>query len=313
MSTAVQSLVSALEVNMSQVVLGKPEVVRLCVVALLAGEHVLLEDVPGVGKTLVGKALARSVNGRFCRIQFTPDLLPSDIVGSSIFQAQSNEFVFSPGPIFANIVLADEINRTTPRTQSALLEAMSDQQVSIDGETHELPRPFMVIATQNPYEFEGTYPLPENQLDRFLLRTRIGYPTREQERQVLEIHRRGEPVEDLQPAIDCDQVIELQESVRQVGVNESISDYILDIATATRANDELQVGVSTRGALSLYRACQSLALVEGRDYVVPDDVKRMAVPVLAHRVIGKGYLQTGQRDVLESIVTRLVNEVRVPK
>lgn len=313
MATEVQSLVSALEANMAQVVLGKGDVVRLCVVALLAGEHILLEDVPGVGKTLVGKALARSVAGRFCRIQFTPDLLPSDIVGTSYFDTKTNEFTFSPGPIFANIVLADEINRTTPRTQSALLEAMSDARVSVDGHTHILPSPFIVIATQNPFEFEGTYPLPENQLDRFLLRTRLGYPGREDERQVLAMHRAGEPVEQLQPALNCEQVVELQEAVRRVVVDDSISDYILDIAEATRTSDELHVGVSTRGALSLYRAVQSLAFVEGREFVVPDDVKRLALPVLAHRVVSKGYAHGGQRDAVEAVVARLIAEVPVPE
>ena len=197
MTPELHSLVGELEANIAKVVLGKPRVVRLCVVALLAGEHVLLEDVPGVGKTLVGKALAKSINARFCRIQFTPDLLPGDIVGSSIFDAKTSEFFFSQGPIFANIVLADEINRTTPRTQSALLEAMSDGQVSVDGQTYRLPRPFMVIATQNPFEFEGTYPLPESQLDRFLLQTSIGYPERDEELQVLTSHRQGEPVDQL--------------------------------------------------------------------------------------------------------------------
>jgi len=298
---------------MAQVVLGKDDVVRLCVVALLAGEHILLEDVPGVGKTLVGKALARSVEGRFCRIQFTPDLLPSDIVGTSYFDTKTNEFTFSPGPIFANIVLADEINRTTPRTQSALLEAMSDAQVSVDGHTHALPSPFMVIATQNPFEFEGTYPLPENQLDRFLLRTRLGYPGREDERRVLAMHRAGEPVEQLQPALNCEQVVDLQMAVRRVVVDDSISDYILDIAEATRTSDELHVGISTRGALSLYRAVQSFAFVDGRDFVVPDDVKRLALPVLAHRVVSKGYAHGGQRDAVEAVVARLIAEVPVPE
>ena len=313
MATDLQNLVEELEANVSQVVYGKHDVVRLCVVTLLAGEHVLLEDVPGVGKTLIAKALARSVAGEFRRIQFTPDLLPSDILGSSLYNQTTNEFTFSRGPIFANIVLADEINRTTPRTQSALLEAMSDQQVSIDGQTHELPRPFMVIATQNPYEFEGTYPLPESQLDRFLLRTRIGYPGRDNEREVLTSHRSGDPVNDLQPALDCAQVLELQEAARKVTVDRAIEDYLLDIIAATRECDELYVGISTRGALGLYRASQALALVEGRDYVVPDDVKHLSVPVLSHRVITKGYLHGGQRDAAEAVIKRLVAEIPVPK
>jgi MoxR-like ATPase len=312
MATDIQSRVAELEANMAQVVLGKPEVVRLCIVTLLAGEHLLIEDVPGVGKTLVAKALAKSVSGDFCRIQFTPDLLPSDITGSSLFHAATGEFVYSHGPIFANIVLADEINRTTPRTQSALLEAMSDRQVSVDGKTYPLPSPFMVIATQNPFEFEGTYPLPESQLDRFLMRISIGYPGREDELQVLSSHRGGEPVDSLTPAIDSEQVRTLQESVRQVTVDESIQSYLLSIVHATRRCDELQVGASTRGALSLYRATQALALVEGRDFVVPDDVKRLAMPVLAHRLIAKSYVHQGQRGTLEALIERLVESVPAP-
>jgi MoxR-like ATPase len=312
MATDTQSRVAELEANMAQVILGKPEVIRMCIVTLLAGEHLLLEDVPGVGKTLVAKALAKSVSGDFCRIQFTPDLLPSDIVGSSLFQAQSGEFVFSRGPVFANIVLADEINRTTPRTQSALLEAMSDRQVSIDGQTHPLPLPFMVIATQNPFEFEGTYPLPESQLDRFLMRISIGYPQRGDELQVLSAHRGGEPVDTLRPVVDGPQIRSLQESVRQVTVDESIQEYLLNIVDATRRCGELQVGASTRAALCLYRASQALAVIEGREYVIPDDVKRLAVSVLAHRVIAKSYAHAGQRDSLEALIERLVSSVPAP-
>jgi MoxR-like ATPase len=312
MATETQSRVAELEANMAQVVLGKPEVVRLCIVTLLAGEHLLLEDVPGVGKTLVAKALAKSVSGDFCRIQFTPDLLPSDIIGSSMLQAQTGEFVYSRGPVFANIVLADEINRTTPRTQSALLEAMSDRQVSVDGKTYPLPQPFMVIATQNPFEFEGTYPLPESQLDRFLMRISIGYPDRGDELQVLSSHRVGEPVENLSPVVDGEQIRALQESVRQVAVDESIQDYLLNIVHATRECDELQVGASTRGAICLYRACQSLAMIESRDYVIPDDVKRLASPVLAHRVIARSYAHAGQRKAMEGLIKRIVDSVPTP-
>ena len=313
MTIEIESLVGRLEANISQVVLGKFEVVRMCLVSLLAGEHLLLEDVPGVGKTLVGKALARSIDGEFSRIQFTPDLLPSDIVGSSIFHAQSSEFAFHAGPIFANIVLADEINRTPPRTQSALLEAMSDVQVSVDGATHELPRPFMVIATQNPFEFEGTYPLPESQLDRFLMRISMGYPDRESERRVIAIHRDGEPVDELRPALDTKQVLHMQQAVRQVTVEESINEYLLDIVDATRQSEELHVGVSTRGALCLYRAAQALALVEGRNYVIPDDIKRLAVPVLSHRVITKGYLHGRYTQAVEALVHRIIEQVAVPQ
>lgn len=312
MPTELQNAVAELERNMRSVVLGKPEVVRMCTVALLAGEHVLLEDVPGVGKTLVGKALARSVSGDFCRLQFTPDLLPSDIVGSSLFNSKTSEFEYKRGPIFANIVLADEINRAPPRTQSALLEAMSDCQVSVDGVTYDLPHPFMVIATQNPFEFEGTYALPESQLDRFLLRISMGYPDRDAERQVLASHREGEPVDQLKPVLSCEQIVELQKQVRQVEVESSIYDYVLDIVDVTRRCEELHVGVSTRGGLSLYRAAQASALIDGRKYVVPDDIKRLTSSVLAHRVVTKGYIQGDSRRAAESIIQRLVDEVPVP-
>jgi MoxR-like ATPase len=313
MATELQSLVAELEGNISRVVLGKPDVVRVCLVGLLAGEHVLLEDVPGVGKTLVGKALAKSVDGEFCRLQFTPDLLPSDIVGSSVYNARTGEFSFARGPIFANIVLADEINRTPPRTQSALLEAMSDAQVSVDGQTHALPSPFMVIATQNPFDFEGTYPLPENQLDRFLLRTSMGYPQREDELQVLISHKECEPVDNLRAALNATQVVELQKAARAVRVDESIYNYVLDIVDSTRRCDDLHVGVSTRGGLCLTRAAQALAMIEGRRYVIPDDVKQLAVSVLAHRVIAKGFLHGGHRDAVEALVRRLVEQTKVPE
>ena len=313
MTTELKSLMADLESNMGQVVLGKPRVVRMSLVALLAEEHMLLEDVPGVGKTLVAKALAKSVDADFCRIQFTPDLLPSDIVGSSVYDSKTGEFTFNHGPIFANIVLADEINRTPPRTQSALLEAMSDEQASVDGKTHRLPRPFMVIATQNPFEFEGTYPLPESQMDRFLIRISMGYPDREEERQVLISHHSGEPVDDLRPVIEKKQIVMLQNAVREVTVEESIHDYLLDIVAATRNCDELHVGVSTRGAICLYRAAQALALINGRQFVVPDDIKQLSVPVLSHRVIPKGYLHGGQRQAIEALIQRLVEDISVPE
>ncbi len=313
MSTELESLVKRLEDNIGQVVLGKPEVIRLCLVALLAGEHILLEDVPGVGKTLVGKALAKSVHGAFCRIQFTPDLLPSDIVGSSVFNPKTSEFVYNRGAIFANIVLADEINRAPPRTQSALLEAMSDCQVSVDGRTYEINRPFMVIATQNPFEVEGTYILPESQLDRFLLRISMGYPSREDERKVLLDHRGGEPVEHLQPVLTCEDILSLQKAARAIRVDTAIDDYILDVVEATRASDELNVGVSTRGALSLYRAAQAAALIDGHDYVVPDDVKRLTIPVLSHRVVATGHRYNGQRQTVEAIIRRIVDNVPTPE
>ncbi len=298
--------------NISLVVLGKPEVIRLAVVALLAEGHVLIEDVPGVGKTLLARALAASVDCEFRRIQFTPDLLPSDILGSSVYNSASGEFVYKPGPIFSNVILADEINRTTPRTQSALLEAMSDRQVSVEGRTHHLPPPFLVLATQNPYEFEGTYVLPESQLDRFMVRIKMGYPHRSEERNILTSHRAGEPVENLQPVLSIDDVIQLQTAVRGVRVDDAIADYLLDIVHATRDSEDLHVGVSTRGALTFYRAAQSMALVSGRDYVVPDDIKSLAGPVLAHRVVGKSFLQAGEFSAAEAIVHDLVDRLKVP-
>jgi MoxR-like ATPase len=306
------SMLNRLLENIGSVVLGKPEIIKLAVVALLAEGHVLIEDVPGVGKTLLARAMAASIDCSFRRLQFTPDLLPSDILGSSVYNAATGEFVFKQGPIFANVILADEINRTTPRTQSALLEAMSDGQVSVEGKTYPLDPPFIVLATQNPYEFEGTYVLPESQLDRFLIRLRMGYPLRSEERKVLSSHRAGEPVETLRPVLTAEDVLQLQQAVRKVRVDEAIADYLLDIVHATRKGEDLHVGVSTRGALTLYRAAQSLALVSGRDYVVPDDVKTLAVPVLAHRVVGKSFLQAGEFGAAETIVRDLVDRLPVP-
>jgi MoxR-like ATPase len=298
--------------NVDSVVLGKPDVTRLAVVALLAEGHVLIEDVPGVGKTLLARALAASIDCSFRRLQFTPDLLPSDILGSSVYNSSSGEFIFKPGPIFANVILADEINRTTPRTQSALLEAMSDGQVSVEGKTYVLDPPFVVLATQNPFEFEGTYVLPESQLDRFMIRIRMGYPLRSEERNILNSHRTGEPVQDLRPVLSADDIISLQRLVRTVRVDDAIAEYMLDLVHSTRDTEDLHVGVSTRGALTLYRAVQSLALVSGRDYVVPDDIKALAVPVLSHRVVGKSFLQAGEFSASESIIRELVDRLRVP-
>lgn len=312
MDTKTLALLEALRNNINRVLLGKEPVVEMCLVALLAGEHILLEDVPGVGKTLLGKAIAKSIAGIFRRIQFTPDLLPSDITGSNLYNAERREFVFYPGPIFANVVLADEINRATPRTQSALLEAMNESQVTVEGKTYPLPQPFLVIATQNPLEFEGTYPLPESQMDRFLLRISVGYPSREYEREVLEQHRNGEPVDLLEPVLTGEQVLELQAAVRKVRVEESVVSYLLDLIQATRRSPEIRVGASVRASLVLYRAAQARAFLEGRDYVVPDDVQALAVPVLAHRVITQGYLHGGQRDAVEALIRRIVEDTSVP-
>jgi MoxR-like ATPase len=311
-STDLTGLLDKLEENICQVVLGKRDVIRQCIVALLTGEHVLLEDVPGVGKTLVGRAIARSISGDFCRLQFTPDLLPSDIVGSTVFNSNTSEFLFQKGPVFSNLVLADEINRAPPRTQSALLEAMGDRQVSVDGTTYPLPTPFMVIATQNPFEFEGTYSLPESQLDRFLFRISMGYPDEGFERELLTSHREGEPVEQLQAVLTSDDILLLQKQARQIRVDDALTDYILAIVKATRNNDALQVGVSSRGAISLYRASQSLAMLEKREYVIPDDVKQLAVSSLAHRVMAKGFLQGTQREMVEGIISDIVSTIPVP-
>lgn len=298
--------------GIESVVLGKRSVARDCVVALLAGEHILLEDVPGVGKTLMAKTLSKSVEGIFSRIQFTPDLLPSDIVGSSIFNSGENKFEFNAGPVFSNFVLADEINRAPPRTQSALLEAMSDGQVSVDGTTYDLPEPFMVIATQNPFEFEGTYVLPESQMDRFLFRISMGYPDREFEQKILTQHRDGEPVENLAATCDSQTIQEMQRLVREIDFESSISSYIMDIVQATRESSNLRLGASTRGALLWYRAAQASAFVAGRTYVIPDDAKNMAVKVLAHRVKASQSNGLISRQAQENTIKEIVDSVPLP-
>ncbi len=310
MNSSTTATLQRLQKNMESVVLGKQEVIRRTLIALLSGEHILLEDVPGVGKTLVAKALAKSVDGKFTRVQFTPDLLPSDIVGSSIYH--NGEFKFSQGPIFANIVLGDEINRAPPRTQSALLEAMSEHQASIDGATYPMPDPFMVIATQNPFEFEGTYVLPESQLDRFLMRIDLGYPSRDAERNVLRSHRNGEPVDTLVSVVSLEEIKLMQGQVREVRFEDSLVDYLQDIIERTRQSNDLQVGVSTRGALAFYRAAQANALIGGRDYVVPDDIKELAICVLSHRVIPRGFAAGSERLAVESMIQRCLESVVVP-
>ena len=302
----------ALRANIERVVLGKPEVVRSLVIAMLAGDHVLLEDVPGVGKTLAAKALARSLDGIFMRLQFTPDLLPSDITGSMVYRTDTREFEFSRGPVFANVVLADEINRAPPRTQSALLEAMSEGQVSVDGTSYPLPKPFIVIATQNPFEFDGTYALPESQMDRFLMRISIGYPERGVEREVLRTHRDGEPVDELKAVVSIDAMRAAQIAVRKVAMEDSLVDYLLRIVDATRVTPGIRVGVSTRGALSFYRGCQARAVTEARNFVIPDDIKQLAVTVLSHRVVPDAVLGSIDRDSVERTIGDLVETIAVP-
>ncbi len=305
------SQIAALEKNIGAAILGKPEPIRLALVALLSQGHLLVEDAPGVGKTSLAKALARSLSCDYKRLQFTPDMLPSDILGSSVYLPNLGQFEFRRGPVFTNVLLADEINRTTPRTQSALLEAMSEGQVSVEGQTYPLGSPFFVLATQNPFEFEGTYPLPENQLDRFMLCIEIGYPDRSVEKDVLVHHRAGQPVDHIQPVMNGDQLVRLQAAVREVRVDDAINEYLLDLVHATRGHEELALGVSTRGAITLYKAAQSLAFIEGRQYVIPDDVKRLVPPVLAHRLVVRGVLREAQRDRAKHILRQIVAKTPV--
>ena len=271
--------------NVERVIVGKRPVIELLVVALFCEGHVLIEDVPGVGKTMLARALAISLGGTFKRLQCTPDLLPNDVTGVSVYNQKSGQFEFRPGPVFVNVLLADELNRATPRTQSALLECMGEQQVTVDGITHPLPRPFLVLATQNPIEYEGTFPLPEAQLDRFFMRLRVGYPTMEQERQIVLNLQRRHPIESLSQVVEGEQVAELQPRVWEVHVDDTVHDYILRLIQATRQHPDLALGASPRGTLALFKAAQALAAVQGRDYVLPDDVKRLAVPILEHRLI----------------------------
>ncbi|MEC4669316.1 MAG: MoxR family ATPase, partial [Nitrospirota bacterium] len=305
--------IQAILANIERVIKGKGTVIELAVTALLARGHLLIEDVPGVGKTTLAHSLARSLDCSFKRIQFTSDLLPSDIVGVSVFHQQKQTFEFRPGPIFANIVLADEINRTTPKTQSSLLEAMNDAQVSVDSFTYPLPQPFMVIATQNPVEYHGTFPLPESQLDRFLLRLRIGYPDTEEERKILERQQLLHPADELQPVLTVQEVLDLQNAVEKVRLDDSLMDYLLGIISATRQNELLALGASTRGAMALHKAAKALALVRNRDYCLPDDIKDLTAAVLSHRVMLNASQGSGVRfEEAERIIEDIVESVQVP-
>ncbi len=297
--------------NVSRVILGKREAVEHAVIALFCGGHILIEDVPGVGKTMLARSVARSTGCSFGRIQFTPDLLPSDITGVSVYNQQTGEFEYRAGPIMAQMVLADELNRTTPKTQSALLEAMEEHQVTVDGVTHALPRPAMVLATLNPIEYEGTFPLPEGQLDRFMLRINLGYPDLETEVSVVEHQVTRHPIEALEPVVSPEEVIELQDVVRSIHADRTIMEYAVSLAQVTRRHPEAELGASPRGSLALFRVSQALALLRGRDYALPDDVKEMAVPVLAHRVIVPPSARMRGVDG-RTIVEGALEEVAVP-
>ena len=311
MTVRAVELIRRLEDNVGRVLVGKPEAIRLAVVGLLARGHLLIEDVPGVGKTTLAAALARSIGVGFQRIQFTSDMLPSDILGVTVWEPTRSEFVFKPGPLFTNVVLADEINRTTPKTQSSLLEAMDEAQVSLDHSTHPLPRPFMVLATQNPLEYEGTHPLPESQLDRFLLRIRIGYPVASDEKAILRGGGALAP-ESLAPVVTAAEVVSLQDQVDRVRADESVLDYLMALVEATRHSPLLRLGVSPRGSLALLRAARARALADGREFLVPDDLKALAVPALAHRVILKAASGGGESGA-EAVVSALADSVPVPR
>ena len=317
MPTATSQIVAQLQRSIARAIYGKEEAIQLALITLLARGHLLIEDVPGVGKTTLAQAIAKSFHCSFQRIQFTSDLLPSDVLGVSVYNPETREFEFREGPIFANVVLADEINRTTPRTQSALLEAMNEAQVSIDGKTLTLPQPFLVIATQNPVEHHGTYPLPESQLDRFLMRIKMGYPSPETEREILRkrVGQKGDnPIDALESVADVTEVLAMQEEVGQIKVDVSLQDYALEIVNRTRTSEQLALGVSPRGTLMLQRAAQARAFLDGRDYCLPDDFKQLAVPVFSHRVVASSRHASLQKksETTESVLREIVDSVRVP-
>ncbi len=295
--------------NVSKAIVGKEKIIELIAISFICGGHVLLEDVPGLGKTLMVKAFAKTVGGSFKRIQFTPDLLPSDLTGVNFYNQKKAEFEFRPGPLFANIILADEINRATPRTQSSLLEAMEEKQVTVDGVTWKLPDPFMVLATQNPVETYGTFPLPEAELDRFFMRIKVGYPTREEEIEIINRNKKRDILEDVESVISLDEVYYLRDNFSEVRISREVMDYLLDIVEYTRNSDSILLGVSPRGSIALFKASQVYALFNGRDYVIPEDIKYLAPFVLNHRIISIGSSRT--KDIYENINIILEN-IKVP-
>ncbi len=308
----IRGLVELIKSNISKVIIGKDDAIDLILVALFCSGHILLEDVPGVGKTMLAKCLAKSINCDFKRIQFTPDLLPSDVTGINFYSQRESEFVFRPGPVFSNIILADEINRATPRTQASLLECMEEGQVTIDGYTRVLLKPFMVIATQNPVETQGTFPLPEAQLDRFFIKIKLGYPSKLESKAILDRFQESSPFSELTCVADTKDIINIQNQFSSVKVNDAIKEYIVDIVDATKTNDRVSLGVSPRGALALMRASQAMAVLKGRQFVLPDDVKLTAVPVLAHRLILKGHSMNIGSVSPEAIITGVLEKVPVP-
>jgi MoxR-like ATPase len=314
MSAATSQLVSQLQRAIARTIYGKEEAIQLALITLLARGHLLIEDVPGVGKTTLAQAIAKSFHCTFQRIQFTSDLLPSDVIGVSVYNPETRDFEYRNGPLFANVVLADEINRTTPRTQSALLEAMNEAQVTVDGKTLSLPQPFLVIATQNPVEHHGTYPLPESQLDRFLMRIKMGYPSPQTEREILRKRANDDPLQSLEPVAGVQDVLAMQDAVMQVKVDTSLHDYALDIVNRTRQTDQLALGVSPRGTLMLQRAAQARAFLDGRDYCLPDDFKKLAIAVFSHRVVASSRHASLQKksETTESVLREIVDSVPVP-
>ena len=307
----IQSTAEQLIENVEKVIVGKKQAVQLTVIGLLCQGHILIEDVPGTGKTMLAKSLARSIGCSFNRIQFTPDMLPSDVTGVSIFNQKTSEFEFRPGPVISQIVLTDEINRATPKTQAALLEAMEEKQITVDGVTHLLPEPFMVLATQNPIEYEGTFPLPEAQMDRFLLRISLGYPANRDEVRMLEEQRLTHPVDAVEQVIQVEDLLSAQKAVRHIGVSGEVKAYIVDVVDATRKHSEIYLGASPRGSLALYRTAQARAALLGRDYVIPDDIKQMAIPALAHRLIVGSAARIRDVDA-RAVISEVLSNVPVP-